>query len=124
MSTSIKDKAQQFLNLAGLGKAQEAFDGLVAEDFVHHNQHFAGDRASLLRAIQEDHANNPNRSLTVKQCFVEGNHVITHSHVIKKDLEIAVVHIFRFDTVTGKILELWDLGEAIQANSPNEHGVF
>ncbi|MFZ1808888.1 MAG: hypothetical protein WAU36_16775 [Cyclobacteriaceae bacterium] len=46
----------------------------------------------------------------------------THSHVVKDDMEIAVVHIFRFDNV--KIIELWDLGQVLDKNSPNENGVF
>jgi predicted SnoaL-like aldol condensation-catalyzing enzyme len=48
--------------------------------------------------------------------------VITHSLVVKQNMEIAVVHIFRFSG--DKIVELWDLGQPIEKNSPNENGLF
>ena len=123
MESSYKEIAREFLQLAGMGEAQKAFDTMVSSDFLHHNQHYAGDRQSLLHAMQEDHAKNPNISLSVKQCFAEGDHVITHSYVRKKHMEIVVVHIFRFNA-TGKIAELWDLGEIIQPHSPNNNGMF
>ena len=35
---------------------------------------------------------------------------------------IAVVHIFKFSN--GRIVELWDLGQEIAKDSPNENGPF
>tara|TARA_R110000796_G_scaffold88850_3_gene191833 strand:+ start:43799 stop:43912 length:114 start_codon:yes stop_codon:yes gene_type:complete len=37
-------------------------------------------------------------------------------------MEIAVVHIFRFKKE--RIIELWDLGQVISKDSPNENGLF
>jgi len=48
--------------------------------------------------------------------------VITHSLVSKKDADIAVVHIFRFEN--NKVVELWDLGQVIDPKSPNTNGLF
>jgi predicted SnoaL-like aldol condensation-catalyzing enzyme len=36
--------------------------------------------------------------------------------------EHAVVHIVRFDGE--KIAEMWDVGQAVPADSPNENGMF
>jgi predicted SnoaL-like aldol condensation-catalyzing enzyme len=38
------------------------------------------------------------------------------------DSGIAVVHIFRFQG--NNIAELWDIGQAMPENSPNENGMF
>ena len=117
-----KEIAQSFLQLAGLGNVKEAFDKYVSEDFIHHNQYFKGDRRSLLIAMTEAHTQQPNKSVDTKNTFEEGETVITHSLVSNEKMEIAVVHIFRF--CDGKICELWDLGQEIAKNSPNEHGLF
>ena len=119
---SIKESAISFLTSAGLGKVQQAFDQFVAPNFIHHNQYFKGDRESLLKAMVEDHQTNPNKSIDIKQAFVDGNTVITHSHVVKENMEIAVVHIFRFEN--NKIVEVWDLGQIMEEDSPNENGAF
>jgi hypothetical protein len=37
-----------------------------ADDFLHHDGHFKGDRQSLMKAMEENHVQNPNKILTVK----------------------------------------------------------
>ncbi len=117
-----KQIAISFLQLAGTGQTKEAFEKFVAPDFIHHNQYFKGDRASLQNTMQEAHETSPNKSIEIKQCIEEGDTVVTHSLVVKEDMEIAVVHIFRFEN--DQIAELWDLGQVIEKESPNENGLF
>lgn len=52
----------------------------------------------------------------------DGNSVITHSLVRKEKIDIAVVHIFRFEN--NKIAELWDLAQVFEQNTPNQNGLF
>ncbi|WP_207531931.1 nuclear transport factor 2 family protein [Desertivirga arenae] len=118
----IKETAISFLKLAGTGKVKEAFDLYVASSFIHHNQYFEGTREALQKAMEEAHRNSPNRSIDIKHSYVDHNTVITHSLVVKHEMDIVVVHIFRFEN--NKIEELWDLGQAIEKNSPNENGLF
>jgi predicted SnoaL-like aldol condensation-catalyzing enzyme len=120
-----KERAVEFLRLASAGKVEEAFARFVAPEFRHHNQYFPGDRASLERAMLEAARASPNKSLTVKYCYQDGNTVVTHSLVERASLQvpaIAVVHIFRFEG--DRIAELWDVGQPIQADSPNTNGMF
>lgn len=119
---SISEISTNFLMLAGNGKVKEAFDRFVTDDFIHHNQYFKGDRDALMKAMEADHNSNPNRSIEIKFCYVDKNHVITHALVCKADKEIAVVHIFRF--TNDQIAEMWDLGQIIDRDSPNENGLF
>lgn len=114
--------AMEFLKLAGTGKVREAYDRFIAPDFIHHNQYFKGDRESLLRAMEEAHKASPNKDIFTRFCYEDGDTVITHSLVAKETMEIAVVHIFRFRE--DKVVELWDLGQVIDKNSPNENGLF
>lgn len=118
-----KEKAIQFLKLAGTGKVNEAFDTFIADDFIHHNQYFEGSRASLLKAMEDAHAEDPNESIETKNCYLENDTVITHTLVKKKEMDIAVVHIFKFNS-NGKVTELWDLGQVVEKDSPNQYGLF
>jgi predicted SnoaL-like aldol condensation-catalyzing enzyme len=120
-----KHAATSFLQMAGSGKVQEAYDRYVSPSFIHHNQHFAGDRQSLLTAMQEAAKATPNKSVEIKRIHEDGDTVITHSLVSRQDPQapaIAVVHIFRFEH--DRIAELWDVGQPISKDSPNENGVF
>ena len=120
-----KEAAKSFLQMAGLGKVQEAYAQYVAASFTHHNQYFKGDRQSLLTAMQEASKTHPNKSIEVKHVCEDGDTVITHSLVAPQDPKapnIAVVHIFRFEH--DRIAELWDLGQPISKGSPNENGIF
>lgn len=119
---SNKDAAISFLKLAGTGKVKEAFNKYISKDFIHHNQYFKGDRESLVQAMKEAHNTSPNKSIEIKKCYEDGDTVITHSLVVKTDMEIAVVHIFKF--IEDKVVELWDLGQVIDKDSPNEKGLF
>ena len=120
-----KDAAKSFLQMAGSGNVQQAYDRYVAPSFIHHNPHFKGDRQSLLTAMQEASKASPNKSVDVKRVLEDGDTVVTHSLVTRQDPEaskIAVVHIFRFDG--DRIAELWDVGQEIAKDSPNENGMF
>jgi predicted SnoaL-like aldol condensation-catalyzing enzyme len=122
---SHKEIAASFLNMAGSGDVKAAYDKFIAPDFIHHNQYFKGDRQSLLMAMEDAHKTRPNKSVNVKQTFEDGNFVITHSRVRRADPKqsfIAVVHIFRFKG--DRVVELWDLGQELISDSPNENGSF
>src|SRR5262245_66184411 len=120
-----KDSAKTFLHMAGTGKVQEAYDRFVAPSFVHHNQSFKGDRQSLLTAMEDASKTSPNRSIDIRRIYEDGDTVITQSLVTRQDPsapEIAVVHIFRFEN--DRVAELWDVGQPVSRDSPNENGMF
>ncbi|MEH7113291.1 nuclear transport factor 2 family protein [Neobacillus niacini] len=124
MINSIKDRAVSFLELVASGDVREAYHRYTSPDFRHHNPFFPGDPESLMLAMEEDANQNPHKVLEVKHVIGEGDMVAVHSHVKQNqdDLGIAVVHIFRFHN--DLIVELWDVGQRIPENSPNENGAF
>jgi predicted SnoaL-like aldol condensation-catalyzing enzyme len=121
---SPKAAAISFLRLAATGKVREAYQKHVAPNFRHHNPFFRGDAESLLIAMEENAAKNPNKVLEIQRALEDGELVAVHSRVRPKpgDLGVAVVHIFKFQG--NRIVELWDLGQPVPENSPNENGMF
>lgn len=124
MKDSLKEKAVSFLQLVVSGQIREAFQKYIAPDFRHHNPFFRGDADSLMIAMEENHTMNPHKVFEVKQVIADGEMVVVHSHIKQnqEDLGAAVVHIFRFQH--NLIVELWDIGQPIPKDSPNENGVF
>ena len=121
---TLKDAAIEFLTLAASGKVSDAYARHVGAGFRHHNPNFRGDAASLREAMQENAIKNPNKALKVQRALQDGNEVAVFSHVQQHpgDRGGAVVHIFRFEG--GRIVELWDVGQAVPENSINENGMF
>jgi predicted SnoaL-like aldol condensation-catalyzing enzyme len=74
--------------------------------------------------MEENARQNPNKVFEVKRVIAEDEFVVTHSQVQQKpgDPAAAVVHIFRFEK--GYIVELWDLGQPVPEQSPNQYGMF
>ena len=124
VTTSLKDRAVSFLKLAAAGRVDQAYADYVGAGFRHHNPYFRGDAASLKAAMAENAAQNPGKSLEVKRALEDGDLVAVHSHVRQKpeDPGAAVVHIFRFEN--GRIVELWDVGQPVMDEGPNELDMF
>ena len=124
MSDSNKNAAISFLNMAASGKVQEAYAKFVGARFRHHNPFFEGSAESLQAGMEENSLQNPDKVLDVKRVIADGEFVVVHSHVQQKPGErgSAVVHIFRFEN--DHIVELWDLGQPVPDESPNQFGMF
>ncbi len=119
-----KENAISFLQMVAAGKIREAYKRHIAPDLRHHNPYFEGDAESLMVAMEKNAAETPNKALEVKHAIEDGNTVAVHSHIRQnpEDLGAAVIHIFRFEG--GKIVEMWDVGQAIPEDSPNVNGMF
>ncbi len=117
-----KETAIAFLQLCAMEDPSKAFKKYLNPNFKHHNQYFPGDRDSLLNALIEASKTDPNESFSIKQAFETDDRVALYSHVITNEMEIAVVHMLRFEN--GKISEMWDVGQVIQESSPNKNGMF
>jgi predicted SnoaL-like aldol condensation-catalyzing enzyme len=119
-----KEIAQDFLRLAAKGESREAFELYVADNFKHHNAYFKGDRNTLMTAMEVNAIKNPNKIFEIQRALEDGELVAVHSRVqlTQGDLEIALIHIFRFDK--DKIVELWDFGQTVTTDMVNENGMF
>jgi len=124
MSKSHKEAAIEFMGLVASGKVRAAFEKHVGAGFRHHNPYFRGDAASLTEAMEQNAAKNPNKQWDIQTAIQEGDRVAIFSRVRQNqdDRGVAVVHIFRFQK--DRIVELWDVGQAVPEQSVNENGMF
>ena len=124
MAENNKDTAVLFLKMAASGEVRNAYAKFVGPGFRHHNPFFEGSAESLMAGMEANARQNPSKTLEVKRVIAEGAFVAVHSHVRQKpdDSGGAVVHLFRFEN--GRIVELWDVGQSIPEESPNQYGMF
>lgn len=121
---SHKRIAIAFLEAAAAGRVRHQGRTHLAPHFRHHNAFFAGDAESLLAAMDENAHANPDKRLDVLHTVEEGDLVAVHSRVQHRpdDPGAAVAHLFRFEG--DQITELWDVGQAVPKDSPNQYGMF
>jgi predicted SnoaL-like aldol condensation-catalyzing enzyme len=121
---SRREAAVAFLQLASSGKVKEAYRLYVGKNFRHHNPFFAGNADALMAAMEENVAQFPDKVIEVQRAIEDADLVAVHAHVMLKpgDPGVATVHIFRFEEE--RIAELWDVGQPVLKDSPNENGMF
>jgi predicted SnoaL-like aldol condensation-catalyzing enzyme len=119
-----KETAISFLEMAARGKVREAYSKFVAPGFRHHNPFFEGSAESLMTGMEENARQYPGKTLEVQRAIGEGEFVAVHAYVRHQpgDPGAAVIHIFRF--AQGRIVELWDVGQPVPPESPNQYGMF
>lgn len=119
-----KEVAVQFLKLVVAGHIDEAYVKYVDMKGKHHNPFFSAGFPALQKAMNENHAQFPNKQITVKSVLADGELVAVHSELVLTPggNTMAVVHIFRFKG--SKIVEMWDCGQPLPADSPNKDGAF
>jgi predicted SnoaL-like aldol condensation-catalyzing enzyme len=119
-----KQAAVDFLQLVVAGRIDEAYRKYVDMLGKHHNPFFAAGFPALQKAMEDDQARSPGKRLTVINVLGDRDLVAVHSRLEFKpgDPGMAVVHQFRFRG--GKIVELWDCGQRLPADSPNTDGAF
>ena len=119
-----KQAATEFLRLAASGQVRDAYHRYISPDFRHHNPFFRGDAQSLMTAMEENAAQNPDKVLEVQHVLEDGDLVAVHAKVTLNpgDRPVALAHLFKFrgDLVT----ELWDIGQPEPEHSPNQYGMF
>lgn len=120
----IKDAAVSFLQSVASGRVREAYAKHVGSGFRHHNPYFAGDAEALLKGMEDNARQNPDKRLDVLRTLQDGDLVAVHSRVRhhKDDRGAALVHLFRFEG--DRIVELWDVGQPVPEESPNANGMF
>ncbi len=119
-----RDAAVEFLQLVAAGRIDEAYQKHVDMRGVHHNPFFPAGFPALQKAMADNHAQFPDKKLTVKHVLSDSDFVAVHSHLVPRpgDSGMVVVHLFRFQG--DRIVEFWDCGQPIPADCPNRDGVF
>lgn len=122
-SAERKTIAVAFLNHLRRGDRTSA-ERLLARGARHHNPYFAAGMPALLSGAVAAATAFPERVSAVQRIIADGDLVAVHSQVRHRPGEggVAVVHIFRFEG--DRIAELWDVGQAVPAETLNVDGMF
>lgn len=121
---AYKQAAVQFLKLVVAGNIDEAYQKFVDMKGKHHNPFFPAGFPALQKAMKENHDQFPNKQINVKHVLADGDLVAVHSELVLSPGGSAMVvfHLHRF--AGDKIVELWDCGQAVPADSPNKDGAI
>jgi len=121
-----KANALAFYDLAfNQHKLQEAVSKYVGKTYIQHNPTVADGGQAFIDAFAPFLKENPGSRAAVKRIAAEGDLVFMHvfSQTSAQDRGEAVVDIFRFDR-NGKIVEHWDVIQAVPEKTVSGHSVF
>lgn len=116
--------AVDFLQLVIAGRIDQAYQKYVDMNGRHHNPWFAAGFAPLKKGMLDNQVQSPHKQFSIKHVLADGDLVAVHSHLIPNSGEKGMItlHMFRF--AGDRIVEMWDLGQPIPADSPNTDGAF
>lgn len=99
-------------------------DRYISPDYVQHSSLAPPGREALKQFLDFIRGQSPDAETHIKRSFVDGDHVICHTHVIrhKGDPGLAVVDIFRVEG--GLIAEHWDVLMEVPAQPVNPLPMF
>jgi len=127
------DKAQQeqnkeiviaFYNAAINEKDFEAASQYLGDVYIQHNPLAADGPEGLAAFIEWAKVNAATFQVEFKRVLADGDFVVVHSHATAgpEDRGSAVMDIFRLEN--GKVVEHWDVIQAIPETAMNQNGMF
>lgn len=101
-----------------------AVDRYIAPGYVQHSSLAEPTVQALKGFLDRVRAASPDATQTIHRSFVDGDHVITHTHVVRwpGDPGLAVVDIFRVEH--GLIVEHWDVIQDVPTQPVNPNSMF
>lgn len=96
----------------------------IGTRYVQHNPTAADGTEGLKNYIQFLQDKYPNAHSEIKRVFVDGDFVILHVNMILEPNTkgLAIVDLFKLEN--GKIVEHWDVIQAVPEKSANDNGMF
>jgi predicted SnoaL-like aldol condensation-catalyzing enzyme len=104
-------------------QVRAAFEAYVAEDYIQHNPDIADGREAAVLVL-EPMFSKPTFMAEVKRIIVDGDIAVVHLYARSTPEERggSVMDMFRLKN--GKIVEHWDVLQAIPEKSANPHPMF
>lgn len=120
-----KKNVLAFYDAALNKKDFEAAKKYFGAGYKQHNPNAADGPEGLKAFIAFIKDKFPNNKSEFKRVFADGDYVIVHVHAVREPgtRGFAIIDIFRLDG-KGKIVEHWDVVQAIPEKAANENGMF
>lgn len=107
------------------GRAGEAVDKYIAEDFVQHSPHIAQGKKALAQYFSDNAEMRvaQGRTSVIARIVADGDFVMTHRRVTTKDDPRGVAYADLYKVRDGKIVEHWDVIQPIPPFSLAGHSM-
>lgn len=105
-------------------QVQAYADRYIGSQYIQHNPHVPDGKAPFVDYFTGYFKENPQAKSVIKRAVAEGDLVFLHVHAQEnaQDLGTAIVDIFRVEN--GKIVEHWDVQQAVPEKSANNNTMF
>jgi len=119
-----KETVIAFYNAAINDKDFEAASRYLGDTYIQHNPLAANGPEGLKAFLEFAKANLSTFKVEFKRVLADGDFVVVHSHATAgpDDRGSAVMDIFRLEN--GKVVEHWDVIQAIPEKAMNDNGMF
>ena len=99
-------------------------DRYIGDQYIQHNPRVPDGKAPFVNHFTQYFQKNPEAKSVIKRAVAEGNLVFLHVHSAQnpQDRGVAIVDIFRVEN--GKIVEHWDVQQAVPESSANSNTMF
>ncbi len=121
LESNKKTVADFYQELFG-NKNIDAINKCIGDVYVQHNPYVADGKEALIAACKDWFVNAPKERIDIQHIAADSDLVFIHTKSHEGTKLISVIDIFRIKN--GKIVEHWDVAQAVPEKTANSHPMF